>query len=308
MSRALLILGPTASGKTALALSLAERLDGEIINADSMQIYRDLRVLTARPRLEEEALCPHHLFGVADAAVRFSVGAWLRAAGPLIDAIRGRGRTPLIVGGTGLYFKALTEGLAAIPSPPTAMTEALRSSLAAEGPETLHARLAAIDPATASELEPRDGARIVRALAVIQATGRSIRAWRQEAAAPPLLGNAEWAGVALTPDRPALYDRIAARFAAMLREGALKEVADLAGRGLDPTLPAMKAHGAPWLMAHLQGLISLTEATALSVRDTRRYAKRQLTWIAHQASGFARVADVDLEGRKRAAIAHLWEQ
>lgn len=305
MSRALLIFGPTASGKTALALSLAEALDGEIINADSMQIYRDLRVLTARPTLEEEALYPHHLFGAADAAVRFSVGEWLRAAGPVIDAVRSRGRTPLIVGGTGLYFKALTEGLADIPHPQAGTTEALRAALAAEGPETLHARLAAIDPASASQLEPRDGVRIVRALAVIEATGRSITAWRQEASAPPLLGKGEWAGVALTPDRAALYERIAERFTAMLRDGVLQEVADLADRGLDRSLPAMKAHGVPWLMAHLQGQISLPEASLLSVRDTRRYAKRQLTWLAHQASGYARIADADWEGRKRAAIAHF---
>jgi tRNA dimethylallyltransferase len=302
MTRALLILGPTASGKTALALSLAERLNGEIINADSMQVYQDLRVLTARPTPEEEALCPHHLFGTVDAAARFSVGEWLRAATPILAAIWARGRTPLIVGGTGLYFKALTGGLAAIPDPPAEGVDALRAELSAAGPEALHARLAAVDPAAAAALEPRDGVRIVRALAVMEATGRSILDWRTEAAKPAALGPEDWSGFALTPDRSLLYARIEARFSAMLAAGALDEARALAARRLDPTLPAMKAHGAPWLMAHLEGRMSLEEAAALSVRDTRRYAKRQFTWISHQAVGFARIAEVGLEGQKSSVI------
>lgn len=307
MTRALLILGPTASGKTALALRLAERLNGEIINADSMQVYRDLRVLTARPTPEEEAASPHHLFGTVDAAARFSVGEWLRAATPILAAIRARGRTPLIVGGTGLYFKALTEGLAAIPDPPPEAVDALRGELAAQGPEALHQRLLAIDPAAAARLEPRDGVRIVRALAVMQGTGRSILDWQGDAATPAVLGHADWAGFALTPDRGLLYGRIEARFAAMVSGGALEEVRALAARGLDPTLPAMKAHGAPWLMAHLDGRMSLEEAAALSARDTRRYAKRQFTWIAHQAAGFARLAEMDTEGQIASVLARLRE-
>ena len=305
MTRALLILGPTASGKTALALRLAERLDAEVINADSMQVYRDLRILTARPTREEESACPHHLFGVVDAAVRFSVGEWLRAATPVIDAIRDRGRTPLIVGGTGLYFKALTEGLAAIPDPPPEDTAALRAALAEEGPEALHARLAEIDPDAARQLEPRDGVRIVRALAVKQATGRSILAWRADAAEPAPLAPGTWAGFALTPPRELLYARIEARFAAMLNEGALQEVEALAARRLDPTLPAMKAHGAPWLMAHLAGAMPLPEAADLSVRDTRRYAKRQMTWITHQAAGFARIAETAVAEQEHALMVHI---
>ncbi len=296
MRKAILILGPTASGKTALAIALARDLDGEIINADSMQVYADLRVLTARPTAAEEASVPHHLFATVDAAERYSVGEWVRAAMPVMAAITAGGKTPILVGGTGLYFKALTEGLAEIPEPPAMVTRLLREELDAAGSETLHGQLAKVDPFAAARLNPADGVRIVRALAVWEATGRSIASFQDEAP-PPALAPDQWVGFALTPDRAALYARIEARFGQMLREGALEEVIGLIARRLDPSLPVMKAHGVPWLSAHIRGELPLTEAAELSVRDTRRYAKRQFTWIAHQAGSFARLPQDETAAR-----------
>jgi len=295
MTRALLIMGPTASGKSALALALARKLDGEIVNADSMQVYADLRVLTARPSTEEEAQAPHHLFGTVDAAVRFSVGAWVRAVTPLLAEIAGRGRTPIVVGGTGLYFRALTHGLVEIPEPSEEVRAALMARADAEGAEALHADLAARDPGVAALLGERDAPRIIRALAVHQSTGVSIAGWR--AATAPVLPAGAWLGVALTPPRAPLYGVIDGRFAAMLADGALEEAQALAGRGLDPGLPAMKAHGMPWLAAHFRGEMDRAEATALAQRDTRRYAKRQTTWITHQAPDWEKIPETALDER-----------
>lgn len=288
-------MGPTGSGKSALAIALAQALDGEVVNADSMQVYRDLRVLTARPTPEEEAAAPHHLFGVIDGAERFSVGRWLRTAAPILAEIRARGRTPIVVGGTGLYFKALTEGLAEIPEPPADIVAALRARAETEGPAALHAELAARDPEGAARLQPMDAPRIVRALSVIEATGEPIGALQAAAAAPPT--ETHWLGFALTPDRARLYAAIEQRFQAMLANGAMDEVSALAARRLDPTLPIMKAHGAPWLTRAATGDMELAQAAALSVRDTRRYAKRQFTWIAHQAAGFFRLDEENISSR-----------
>jgi tRNA dimethylallyltransferase len=295
--RAVLILGPTASGKSALALALAERLGGEIVNADSMQVYADLRVLTARPTPAEEARAPHHLYGVVDAATTYSVGAWLRAARPVIAGIAARDATPIVVGGTGLYFRALTEGLDDIPEPPAQMRADLIARAAREGPQALHAELAALDPEGAGRIEPRDAPRIVRALGVRLHTGEPIARWRSGKAAQPV----DAVRIALTPPREPLYGAIEARFAAMLEAGALEEARALASRHLDPTLPAMKAHGMPWLAAHLRGEMTLEAAAALGVRDTRRYAKRQFTWIANQTPDWPRIAVEGLEGR----VAHV---
>lgn len=299
MPRPVLILGPTASGKSALALALARRLDGEIVNADSMQVYRDLRVLTARPDVAEEAQAPHHLYGVVDAAVRFSTGAWLRAARAAIADIDGRGRTPIVVGGTGLYFRALTEGLDDIPEPPEDLRAGLAARMAQRGPEILHEELAALDPEAAGKIMPRDAPRVLRALAVRLATGRSILRWR--VGARPPAGAGAPVRMALTPPRPALYAAIDERFSTMLAQGALEEVRALAARALDPALPVMKAHGMPWLSAHLRGEMSLEQASELARRDTRRYAKRQFTWIAHQTPDWPAIAETELEGR----VAHV---
>jgi tRNA dimethylallyltransferase len=295
MKPALLIMGPTASGKSALALALAERIGGEIINADSMQVYRDFRVLTARPTVEEEGEAPHHLYGHIDAAERYSTGRWLTDALAAIADIRARNKTPILVGGTGLYFKALTQGLAEMPDIDPDLRATLIERGEKEGAPALHAELAALDPQTAARLEPNDTPRIIRALEVIETTGESITSF--QANTKPALAAHEWRGLALTPDREALYAAINARFDKMLEQGALDEVRAFAARNLDPTLPATKAHGAPALSAYLRGEISLAAATEIGRRDTRRYAKRQFTWIANQMPDWPRVAVPALRDR-----------
>ncbi len=247
-----------------------------------MQIYRDLRILTARPSPQEVALAPHLLFGEIDGAVNFSVGRFEARAREILAAISG----PLaFVGGTGLYFRALTQGLSEIPAVPEPVRTRVRE--AAEGRDTaqLHGELAGLDAAAAARLRPSDRQRILRALEVFHATGRSLTAFQNHRGAPALKAG-EWRGLFLAPEREALKRRIAERFSAMLEAGALDEVAALAARRLDPALPVMRAHGAPHLMAHLRGDISLDEAAALGVRDTRAYAKRQLTWARHQLPEF----------------------
>jgi tRNA dimethylallyltransferase len=280
-----LIAGPTASGKSALALELAQRIQGLIINADSMQVYRDLRVITARPTPDEETLAPHRLYGQVDAAVNFSAGAWVADAAVVLAEARAQQRLPIFVGGSGLYFKALTRGLAAVPPVPAAVREGVRARLEIDGVEALHAELARRDPAAAERLKPRDRTRIARALEVVEATGRSLTVWHRDGL-PPLLPPGTFFAVFLEPDRDRLYAGIDARFAAMLQAGALQEVAALAARQLDPLLPAMKAHGVPALIRHLKGEITLDEAAEIGCADTRHYAKRQFTWFRHQLPEF----------------------
>ncbi|MBX3511126.1 MAG: tRNA (adenosine(37)-N6)-dimethylallyltransferase MiaA [Hyphomonadaceae bacterium] len=295
MTRAILIMGPTASGKSALALALAERTGGEIINVDSMQVYRDLRVLTARPTAEEEGRAPHHLYGHIDAAKLYSTGRWLGDALAAIATVRARNRIPILVGGTGLYFKALTQGLAEMPPVDPDVRAALRARAQGEGASALHAELVRVDPAAAARIMPNDAPRILRALEVFETCGEPISALQQNNT--PALARADWIGFALTPEREALYAGIDRRFDTMLGAGALEEVRALAARGLDSALPAMKAHGAPALMAHLRGEISLQEAAAIAKRDTRRYAKRQFTWIAGQMSDWPRISAPDTAAR-----------
>jgi len=296
-------MGPTASGKSALALAVAERIGGEIINADSMQVYRDFRVLTARPTVEEEAQAPHHLYSHVDAAERYSTGRWLTDALAAITDIRARDKTPILVGGTGLYFKALTQGLAEMPDIDPELRASLQQRAAGEGAPALHAELATLDPQTAARLEPNDAPRIIRALEVIETTSESITSF--QANTKPALAANEWRGLALTPDREALYAGINTRFDKMLEQGALEEVRAFAARNLDPTLPAIKAHGAPALGAYLRGEISLAAATEIGQRDTRRYAKRQFTWIANQMPDWPRISDTDVSKRVAATEALL---
>jgi tRNA dimethylallyltransferase len=281
VERALLIAGPTASGKSALALNVAERLGGIVINADAMQVYRDLRILTARPSAAEEARVPHRLFGHVDAAESYSVGRWLRdVALALEEAVR-RDALPIVVGGTGLYLKALTSGLAAIPPIPPPTRAALRARLALQGTSALHAELARRDPVAAAKVPPRDGIRIVRALEVVEATGRPLSDWHR--AGMPALVDAQTAvKVVLSLDRGKLHQQIDGRFDAMMANGALEEVRALSARRLDPLVPAMKAHGVPRLIAALKGDMPLPEAVDAAKRDTRRYTKRQLTWFRNQ--------------------------
>jgi tRNA dimethylallyltransferase len=302
MIRALLIAGPTASGKSAVALKLAKRFGATIVNADSMQVYRDLSVLTARPSGTEEREAPHRLYGEIDGAENFSVGLWLARARAILAENAGRSAPILFVGGTGLYFRALTQGLSEIPRVPEAVRAAVRAEAEGLAAPSLHARLAKRDPLTAARLSPSDRQRILRALEVLAATGRPLAEF-QGAPAAPALATGEWVGLFLSPERAALDARIKARFAAMLGEGALREVAALMRRGLDPALPVMRAHGAPQLMAHLRGELSLDAAAELAVRDTRRYAKRQFTWARNQMPDFAWVAPEAAEAAGAQALA-----
>jgi tRNA dimethylallyltransferase len=283
---AVLLAGPTASGKSALALEIARRVNGVIINADSMQVYRDLRIITARPSAAEEALAPHDLYGHVNAAENYSVGRWVLDAEAAIKAARAAGRLPILIGGTGLYFKAAERGLAAMPAVPAAVREAVRRQAEGRAPQDLHAELAAADPASAERLRATDPQRIIRALEVFAATGRSLTDWQQEPHSAPLIDADRALRIFLAPDRTALYGRIDARFDAMMREGALEEVAALGARGLDPALPSMGAHGVPWLLKSLSGQISAELAIAHAKSDTRHYAKRQFTWFRHQMPGW----------------------
>jgi tRNA dimethylallyltransferase len=289
--RALLIAGPTASGKSAVALKLAARFGASIVNADSMQVYRDLQVLTARPEKFETQLAPHRLFGEIDGAENYSVGRWLDAASTILAKTGG----PLIfVGGSGLYFRALTEGLSDIPHVPEEVREKVRARAAEEATPTLHSWLAEADPGTAARLRPSDRQRVLRALEVVAATGMPLLRFQAARQAAPLQ-RGEWRGIFLAPPRPALNATIAARFAKMLERGALDEVSALASRKLDPALPVMRAHGVPDLIAYLEGRLTLAEATELAVRDTRRYAKRQFTWARRQMPDFTWIAPEEAE-------------
>src|SRR4051794_6598525 len=289
--RVILLAGPTASGKSALALRVAERVGGTIINADSMQVYRDLRIITARPTRKEEARAPHLLYGHVDATENYSVGRWCLDAGAAIAEAGQAGRVPILVGGTGLYFKALTQGLAAVPPIPAGIRATVRARLK-EGVAPLYDELLRHDPQAARRLMPGDRARVTRALEVVLATGRPLADWHREGM-PPSINAANAIKIFLDVDRAELYRRIDARFDAMLASGALDEVRQLAARHLDPSLPAMKAHGVPWLIRHLAGEIALTEAAEGGKRDTRRYTKRQATWFRHQLPDWAWISPDD---------------
>jgi tRNA dimethylallyltransferase len=282
---AILIAGPTASGKSAVAIALAQKLGGVAINADSMQVYRDLRVITARPSPDEETSAPHDLFGHVDAAENYSVGRYLADSGAALARARSTGRMPIFVGGTGMYFKALIRGLSDIPSVPPEVRERVRREAEHLAPPDLHARLAALDPDMAGRLRPSDPQRILRALEVFEATGQSLAAF-QGARATPILPVENCVALFLDSDRGDLAGRIDARFDAMIAAGALEEVKNLAARGLDPMLPAMRAHGVPGLIAYLDGSCSLEQAIEKGKTDTRHYAKRQRTFARHQLPEF----------------------
>ena len=300
----ILIAGPTASGKSALALALAEQHGGTVINADSMQAYRDLSIITARPTAEEEARVPHRLYGHVDAAVNFSVGRWCTEFEAVLAEARGEGRAAVIVGGTGLYFSALTRGLAAVPPIPPQIRDDVRGRLAKEGVAALHAELARQDPAAAAHLRPGDRARVTRALEVVLATGRSLLLWHEDNM-PARLDPARAAKIFLMPERDALLSRIDSRFDAMMAAGALDEVRTLAARHLDPSLPVMKAHGVPWLIRHLDGAITLAVAVEGAKRDTRQYTKRQATWFRNQLPDFAWVEPPHAPGAIEAQLRTL---
>lgn len=292
--RVVLIAGPTASGKSALALGLAERAGGTVINADSMQVYRDLRVLTARPTVEEEARAPHRLYGHVDGGEDYSAARWVEDAKAAIAEAEAAGRLPILIGGTGLYFKALTEGLSTIPPIPEEIRLRVRA-LGESAPE-LHARLAALDPETAAKLRPSDTQRLMRALEVFEATGRPLARWQAETAGAPVIDPADALKIFFAVERGASRERIARRFHAMLEEGALDEVRALLARNLPAGRPVIKAHGVPWLARFLAGEITLEEAAAGGIQDTRRYAKRQDTWFRHQFEGWRHLAPEEAGG------------
>jgi tRNA dimethylallyltransferase len=292
--RAILIAGPTASGKSAVALALAEQHGGVIINADSMQVYSDLRILSARPTDEDEALAPHALYGFVPAANAYSVGQWLGdVKGAMADAAR-QGRMPIITGGTGLYFKALLEGLSPVPDIPDDIRGHWRELAREKDAEDLHSLLRARDPQMAARLRPSDPQRVIRALEVLDATGRSLAEWQSEPG-EPLLREEQVVRVFVEPPRETLYERIDKRFDTMLEEGALEEVKSLAEQKLDSGLPAMRALGVKSLLALLNGDIERDEAIDRAKTETRRYAKRQLTWAKSNMIAWNRVFVKDSE-------------
>lgn len=281
-----LIAGPTASGKSALALARARETGAVIINADSQQLYADLRILSARPSIEDEALAEHRLYGVADAAEAWSVGRWSRAVVPLLAELADARRPALLVGGTGLYFTALTKGLADIPDIPTGTRDAVEAAFDAEGEAALRRRLSALDPQAAQRIESGDRQRLIRAMAVAEHTGRALSDWTADTT--PLLPLGSWTGTVIEPDRQTLYANCDRRVSVMIDQGALNEVRALVARGLDLALPAMKAVGVRELAAHLNGENSLAQAIDATRQATRNYAKRQLTWFRNQTPGWAR--------------------
>ncbi|HZH28173.1 MAG TPA: tRNA (adenosine(37)-N6)-dimethylallyltransferase MiaA [Azospirillaceae bacterium] len=282
----LVVGGPTASGKSALALDLAEELGGVVVNADSMQLYGDLRILTARPSEADEARVPHRLYGVLSAQDRSTAITWRDRALAEIAAAHGAGRVPVLVGGTGLYLKALMDGLPAVPAVDEAVRAAVQARLAAEGVQALHAWLARWDPVTAARLAPGDTQRVARAVEVLEGTGRPLSAWLADAAPRPPSG-LRFVVAVLNPPRDRLYATCDRRFLAMLDLGALDEVAALLAKGLAGDLPVMKVIGVRELGDHLQGRASLDDAVRRAQQATRNYAKRQATWFRHQLAGGA---------------------
>ena len=276
--RAILIAGPTASGKSALALRLAEEAGGSIINADSMQVYRELRILTARPSVEDEARVPHLLYGHVPAAEAYSAGRYAREAAAAIAEVRRAGRRPVIVGGTGLYFRALLQGLSPIPEVPADVRAHWRTEAQRLAPEALHARLTARDPEMAARLRPTDPQRVTRALEVLEGTGRSLAYW-QDQPGEPVLAEHDTIRLVVMPDREELYRRCDTRFGQMMAQGAMDEVGILARLNLEPGLPAMRALGVAPLLQLLAGELTKQAAIETASAETRQYAKRQLTWL-----------------------------
>ncbi len=276
---AVLIAGPTASGKSAQALALAEEIGGVVINADSMQVYREAPILTAQPGDADKARAPHLLYGHVSVREVYSVGSWRADATDALAKAQAMGRVPVFVGGTGLYFMALTEGLADVPATPPEIRDAARALLDDIGVEALHAKLTDRDPLTASRLRPSDPQRVLRAFEVFEATGRPLAEW-QSAPAEPVLKDKKVAAFVLDPPRPELRARIAERFETMVDMGGLEEARRL--EGLDPGLPAAKLLGLRPLQALAAGTLTREEALDAAITGTRQFAKRQMTWFRHR--------------------------
>ncbi|OFX00575.1 MAG: tRNA (adenosine(37)-N6)-dimethylallyltransferase MiaA [Alphaproteobacteria bacterium RIFCSPHIGHO2_12_FULL_63_12] len=297
--RTILIAGPTASGKSAAALALAEKVGGEIVNADALQVYHDLTILSARPTAADVAQAPHHLYGIVDGAVRYSAGEWSRAAAPAINDIHRRGKAAIIAGGTGLYFRALERGLSLAPPIPDEVRAAAAERFESIGADAFRAEVLAFDPGMA-RLAPADRQRHIRAWEVFKASGAPLSEIQRRPGAP-LVDRID-AKIIIDPPRAALYAAIDARFDRMVADGALAEAKALLDRDLDRGLPVMKAVGAAELIAYLRGVHSLDDATLLAKQNTRRFAKRQMTWFRHQAADWLRAAS-PLEAADAAFVA-----
>lgn len=283
--QAVLIAGPTASGKSGVALNLAEHLGGTVINADSMQVYADLHLLTARPGAQDTQRIPHLLYGTVSGSTAYSTGQWLHDVRGMLPALREKGTLPIFAGGTGLYFKALLEGLSPVPEIPDDIRRRWRVERTGIPSQELHAILAQRDPSAALTLAPGDRQRIVRALEVLDATGRPLTEWQKQPGVP-VIAPSQTLKIHLSPERTALYARCDARFNKMMREGALHEVTNLLAENLSPDLPVMRALGVRPLSDHLRGNLSFEKAVTQAKTETRRYAKRQLTWARGQMTAW----------------------
>ena len=292
--RVILIAGPTASGKSGLALALAEKRDGVIINADSMQVYRELRVLSARPSQEDEARVPHELYGFVSGSEAYSAGRYAVDAKAAIAEARLAGRTPIIVGGTGLYFKVLLEGLSPVPEVDPDARAYWREQAAQRPSAELHALLALRDPDAAKRVMPTDPQRIVRALEVFESTGRPLSEW-QRMPGDPVLAEADTVRLAVFPDRDTMVHAIDNRFDAMLDDGAVDEVRGLLALGLSWELPIMRALGVAPLAAFVEGRASRESAAAQAKAETRQYAKRQLTWLRRNMISWKHITTQQME-------------
>ncbi|MGE0233353.1 MAG: tRNA (adenosine(37)-N6)-dimethylallyltransferase MiaA [Flavobacteriaceae bacterium] len=284
-----LIAGPTASGKSAVALSLAETIPAAVINADSMQVYRELSILTARPTPAEEARARHLLYGHIPAAEPYSAGRFTREAAAAVAEARAEGLTPVFAGGTGLYLKSLMQPMSPIPAIDEAVRERQRAAMEADGPAERYRLLTTVDAESAARVSPSDTQRIVRALEVAESTGRTLSQWHEAPKAPPIVTPAEAVNVVLWPDRDRLRERIAARLRMMVAEGALEEAARYRALNLPDELPATRAHGLRALMKVAAGEMDLEAAISGAVDETRQYAKRQFTWYRHQFAEWRRV-------------------
>ncbi|MGJ8563447.1 MAG: tRNA (adenosine(37)-N6)-dimethylallyltransferase MiaA [Alphaproteobacteria bacterium] len=283
MKNVICIAGPTASGKSAWAVEVAKKCEGEIINADSMQVYADLQIISARPTEDEMDGVPHHMFGHIDGSARYSTGQWCREVMGVIKECVSRDKTPILIGGTGLYFRALTVGLAPVPEPSAEGTSAAQFILDA-GIEGLRAEAERVDPVAAARVLGNDPQRLLRIVSVALGTGKSLSAWQADT--KPMIAAGTWKGAIILPDRAALYEKINTRFDNMMESGGIDEIKKVAARGLSPDLPMMKAIGLPPLLSYLRGELSLEDALFEAKRDTRRFAKRQFTWFRGQSEGW----------------------
>lgn len=300
-SRIWLIAGPTASGKSALALRLAHAVRGEIVGADALQIYSDLPILTAATRMRDREGVPHHLVGTVDGAIGWSVGRWLTAANIRIAKLRDEGVDAIVVGGTGLYLEALVKGLAEVPPVPARVRAQATAEFAEMGETAFRARLAEVDPAAAGRILPGDRQRLVRAWEVFAASGRPLSDWRTQRQGALRPGS--WTGVRLMPPREELYSRCDARYSDMVRNGAIDEALALAARRLDPSLPICKAVGLRPVLSHLAGLMTLKEAIAAGQQETRNYVKRQEVWLRGRMASWPMISDIDPEAQWRSFLA-----